>query len=69
VKQGRPYDHRGRFVSRRCPDPNCDCGTLQPEGDGFWRCDGLVDPGHPDMELQACAFSHMDGRELSKENQ
>jgi len=31
----------GRFVSRRCPDPNCG-GYLQVESDGWLRCDGLT---------------------------
>lgn len=35
----------GRFVSRRCPDPNCD-GALQFNAHGFWAgswlCDGLT---------------------------
>jgi len=36
-----PRDARGRAVRRRCPDPNCD-GTMQPDRDGWWRCDGLT---------------------------
>ena len=56
----QPYDERGRMVSGNCP--NLDCGgTLQDAGDGNWECDGLVDPGDPNKELEACAFSHQDG--------
>jgi hypothetical protein len=38
---GRPRDPVGRFVSTQYPDPNCD-GSYQPEGDGWWRCNGLT---------------------------
>jgi len=61
----QPYDEKGRKVSRECPNPDC-CGTLQFEEDrltGYkvWRCDGLVDPNNPNIELQPCWFSHNDG--------
>lgn len=61
----QPYDDKGHFVSRECPNPDCD-GTLQYEVDpltkvGIWRCDGLVDPNDPNKELEACDFSHTDG--------
>jgi len=54
----RPFDDKGRFVSRICP--RCDCGTLQPEGDSEWVCDGLADPGHPNQPLEACTYTHQD---------
>ncbi len=65
----QPYDDKGRKVSRACPNPDCD-GTLQHDldlmtGRSVWRCDGLVDPGGPDKELQACTFSHTDGEPIS----
>ena len=31
----------GQFASRQCPDPRCG-GTLQPNGDETWRCNGLT---------------------------
>jgi hypothetical protein len=55
-----PRDDKGRFVPVDCPE--CDCGTLRHESDGLWRCDGLVDPGKTHIELQACEFSHQDGK-------
>ena len=55
-----PRDERGRFVSRDCPLPECGYGTLQHEGDGFWACDGLADPGNGG-ELIECPHSHWDG--------
>lgn len=36
-----PRDSSGRFLSRRCPDPNCG-GTMQFAQCGWWRCDGLT---------------------------
>lgn len=62
----RPYDDRGRFISKTCTDPFCD-GELQYEGD-HWRCDGLVDPPRVDQELQACARIHFDGSALEEED-
>jgi hypothetical protein len=54
-----PRDNNGRFVPTACPI--CDCGTLQPDRDGWWCCDGLADPGHESKPLEACAFMHRDG--------
>lgn len=54
-----PRDDKGRFVPRDCDA--CDAGRLQPEGDGYWRCDGLADPGHPNLPLAACDNHHVDG--------
>jgi hypothetical protein len=56
----RPFDHKGRFVTRDCPHPDCGGGRLQDQGGGYWTCDGLLDPGD-DRELEACWLSHMDG--------
>jgi len=60
----RPRDVAGRFVPLTCPDPNCD-GQLVYEADHSypttvrgWRCNGLVDPGCIDQELQACTHWH-----------
>jgi hypothetical protein len=59
----RPYDDRGLFVSKACPDPNCD-GHLVIEEDRVygqvWRCNGLTHEG-PDGPLVACNHSHLDG--------
>lgn len=54
----RPRGKRGRFIPRDCDE--CGCGTLQYDGDGWWSCDGLADPGHPDKPLVACTYSHHD---------
>jgi hypothetical protein len=60
-KRLRPYDDRGRFVPLACRNPEC-IGTLKHEGDGWWECDGLVDPGDPSKELQVCSgFDHYNG--------
>lgn len=58
-----PRDHKRRFMSRRCPDPNCD-GELVYEppsrmlpagaGTGVWRCNGLTHRTE-DGPLVACA--------------
>ena len=56
----RRRDHRGHFVRVDCPE--CGNGRLQNEGNGYWRCDGLADPGHPNKPLEACSFTHMDGK-------
>lgn len=50
-RAGGPRDGQGRFVKRRCPDPNCG-GAFVPERED-WRCDGLThrDRGGP---LFAC---------------
>lgn len=45
----------GRWVSTRCPDPNCS-GALTVLEDGWWRCDGLTHE-RDDDELEAC--NHM----------
>lgn len=58
--QPRPKNEKGRFIPLHCPNPECD-GDLQYEGDGLWRCDGLLDPGHDDKELAACEFTHYRG--------
>lgn len=57
----RPYDERGRFVPMNCPADNCGSGTLQSEGLGVWRCDGLAEPERVDQPLYACGFTHVDG--------
>ena len=50
-----PRDHEtGQFISRRCPE--CDDGMLQYE-DGWWRCDGLIDPENTTQPLQPCMYS------------
>jgi len=60
-KRLRPYDDRGRFVPLRCRNPDC-IGTLVHESDGWWECNGLVDPGDPSKELECCSgFDHFDG--------
>ncbi len=46
----------GRFVSMKCPHPNCD-GALRPEEEGWWRCDGLTHE-EPDGPLYACTTVH-----------
>lgn len=43
-----------------CPDINCG-GTLRYEGEGHWRCDGLVDPNDENKPLLACPFVHFQG--------
>jgi hypothetical protein len=42
----------GRYVSAKCPDPNCN-GTLRPEGEDLYRCDGLTFD-REDGPLRAC---------------
>lgn len=60
-----PRDHRGRIVSRQCPDPNCD-GKLMPEGEpGHWRCDGLTHEDDDRAPLVACGITHDDGDPFS----
>lgn len=54
-----PKDEKGRFISRDCGC--CGYGTLQHEGNGVWRCDGLADPEHDDMPLIECPQLHIDG--------
>lgn len=57
----QPRDEKGRFVPLDCPVRECGGGRLVHDGGPEWRCDGLVDPGHPDRELQACSHYHVDG--------
>lgn len=57
----RPFDNKGRFVPRECQHPDCGGGRLQHQGDGYWTCDGLLDPGDG-RELEACWLSHIDGK-------
>ncbi len=45
----------GRWVSTRCPDPNC-CGALTIKEDGWWMCDGLTHKTD-DGEFEACNYS------------
>lgn len=69
MPERRPYGSRGRFVPRRCQDPNCD-GELvlehrEPGMRGYWRCDGLThltDTG----PLIACEASHFDGEPFAR---
>lgn len=35
--------------------PVCGNGKLKPE-EGGWRCNGLADPGHADLPLEACEY-------------
>jgi hypothetical protein len=58
----KPYDEQGKFVKTDCPRANCGAGSLKPEGDGTWRCDGLATPKHDDLPLVACDFTHQDGQ-------
>lgn len=51
-------------MSRNCP--RCGNGTLQYEGNGFWRCDGLEDPENAAAPLQACSYTHEDGTDPQK---
>lgn len=60
----RPHDDKGRFVSTKCN--LCDCGELRHEGDGHWRCDGLLDPEDPDKELEPCHAYHDDGEPVQQ---
>jgi len=57
----KPQDDKGRFVPMACPLPNCGVGTLQHEGNGIWRCDGLAYPQRDEQELEACEFTHISG--------
>lgn len=52
-------DNRGRYISTDCPE--CGYGTLKDEGGGYWRCDGLADPGDVNKPLVACTYAHFDG--------
>lgn len=56
-----PRDNKGFFVPLSCPRQECGGGTLQYEGDGWWRCDGLTDPNNDKLPLQECWFAHRDG--------
>lgn len=62
----RPHDEKGLFVTRRCPDPNCD-GELvfEPASERPWRsaqwcCNGLTHDGD-NGALVACEHTHIDG--------
>lgn len=61
--RGMPREGRGRFFSRRCPDPNCD-GVLERDDHPLlfrrWRCNGLV---HVEEQapIVACPVWHQDG--------
>lgn len=35
--------------------PECGNGKLKREAIG-WRCNGLADPGHPNLPLEACEY-------------
>lgn len=60
-KRLRPYDDRGRFVPLKCRNPACD-GKLVYMGHRSWECDGLIDPGDPNKELECCSgWDHIDG--------
>lgn len=60
VSSEGPRNEKGQYVTLTCPDINCS-GQLVYGGDGKWYCDGLVDPNHPDKELEACGFAHWNG--------
>jgi len=51
-----PRNASGAFVSRQCPDVRCN-GRLQPEAEGWWRCDGLTFD-RDDGPLRACEVAH-----------
>lgn len=58
-----PFDDKGRFVTRQCPDVQCG-GVLLVEQwvtslHRHWRCDGLV--AHGVEPLKACTHEHTDG--------
>lgn len=57
--QRRPYDDKGRFVPLACA--LCACGQLRHQGQGFWSCDGLLDPQASDKKLEPCPACHQDG--------
>lgn len=50
----RPRDKTGRFIPIVCPE--CSSGDMVLE-DGFWRCNGLADPGDDSKPLEACSYS------------
>lgn len=54
-----PRDAIGRAISKDCP--KCGYGKLEYAGNGFWTCNGLMDPENPQKELEACDFVHEDG--------
>ena len=58
----RPQDDKGRFVSTRCPDPNCDGKYLYMDGLS-WECDGTTfdDITGP---LRCCENGHWDGESV-----
>ena len=57
-----PRDDKGRIISRRCSNPECD-GILHYEGEGVWVCDGLLDPNDPAKELEACMNTHFNNEQ------
>lgn len=44
--RGSPRNSLGRFVSTKCPDPNCGGSLVYETGrtadGGLWRCNGLT---------------------------
>ncbi len=54
----QPFDHLGRFISKKCPDPHCD-GELFYE-DGLWICDGLTYESDNEP-YRECGYYHHDG--------
>ena len=52
-----PQDNKGQFIPLACPNRNCG-GFLRQDDKHTWRCNGLVDPGTTDEELQPCDFVH-----------
>lgn len=55
-----PRDECGHFISRACPDPDCD-GELVREDARYWRCNGLV--GRGAKPLEECTYAHWDGKQ------
>lgn len=51
-----PRGSNGRFVRLLCTDHNCG-GTLVPDRDAWWRCDGLTHE-EADGPLYACGRVH-----------
>jgi hypothetical protein len=59
MSEPRPRDDKGHFVPLACP--RCGDGILQYDGGSLFLCNGLIDPGSTDKELEACPFWHWDG--------
>lgn len=63
-----PRGEFGHFVSRRCPDQNCDGQLVYSvpfvsygyHHGGHWYCDGLT-YDRDDGPLRACHHTHRDG--------